>query len=1222
MSETSLALERMTDAGKFEEMVTAVLRRARAEYRGLIHTGRNAEGKTVRAPVDGIYRVLESSPPHFVIVHHTTSQRSALRGKWLSTTKQTAGDVVKALRWAEKQRRSEPEVRITLVLTCNRIPPEDLVADVGHACVQGGIIEDIWDLSRLQDFLDIDRDGQWIRKEYLDIEQERLSVDLLRNLSERSYADYIQRGLFGSRQEEWVPRSMDSELQKAVFRGRGGTVTFLVSGSGLGKSTAACRLFREHLERGGFGLWLEPEVVRLAPTVETAIEATLRGLHPLIETGCGAAAVDLVREQGELLLVIDDINKATAPAQLLEKIAGWDGRKDKKDKKREVYRIVCPAWPQVIGQASDSAEKVVPSLCFFAGPFSPEEGSAALLCHAELAGIAMTDLEARELSERLGHDPLLISFWSKTRGTVESDGTPISAQVIEKFLRRRLEELSIPNPEAGLAEDYKEALLALARRMLEERALEPSWQQVSTWFRGSGEEGRLRRIASQREIVRLDGETQKRHLAFRHDRLRDLLLAQAFQGWMAGGEAPPSLLAEPYYAEVLGQALLLGELDLAWASRVAAANPLALFYAFRIFRQPVTEMEQAVVEAMRHWIRDVVISDRCVKPLRWAVDWLLAEIDSPLVLELTEGFPSQSFPLWEARMRNGSVEAAAEYACRRELFYFNSRQALLIRHAMTRFGSSFVRGLAVLLESADSSEPLRTGALYVAGHVAEPELEPAIARCWAYGEISTPLLTAFLWAGMHCCNDPAFLLDPMLAFWSTLPEETSPGHRLPNRTAVSGYGLDDAIGRVGLKDAVVRFLLPHAKEGPLAWPIFIILRKLDNPEALEFCLRDKRGWDLSHYWYPMPFRNKTITRSRDRLRRIWEQESGDPEVRRRAFELWTYSTGAEETGALQAIVSTSPLYQQALQRRAELGDRSCAFEIVSKLETDEYPYTWWFYCHRIWSEPIRDALEYYLEQRGQQTTGSNWDWKETNEDWETSALISQISPMEAEELLAKNWLHLRFSPRFVQSALYVGTPRTRALAAEAIAACPDPPRLFEHLNSREFARADSESTGGSGLSLSHLESLAPYLNLLDKEDIEWLASACNRQGQFGWRRELVDPLLSPDSRRRMGLWDEDLFADLDDFVAEKRSRGFVGHWLEMFPQRGDPEDRAMKIVAAWLRARGTLAALEVAAECVALGGARSDLALLKEDSGLSAEDPQLAKLLDATRFRVFRRSLA
>lgn len=1213
MSETAQALESMTSAGEFEKLATAVLRRARPEYLGLIHTGRNPEGKTVRSPVDGVYLVPGSDPPHFVLVQHATVKRNALRKKWLSK-KTPEGDVVKALHLAEEERRKNPETQVTLVLTCNRIPPEDLVRDVGRACSAGRIKHDIWDLSLLQDFLDINADGQWIRKEHLKIEQERLSVDLLHCLSERSCAEYTARGLFGSKEEEWVPRSLDSELWRAVFQGPSGSVAFLVADSGLGKSTATCRLLQEHLRQGGFGLWLEPNVVQSALAIEIAIEATLRALHPRIETGCGAGAIDLARKHGELLLIVDDVNKALAPAHLVQRVAGWHGHRaatgQGRDEAKGGYRIVCPAWPQVIGQIADPAEQAVRDLCFYAGPFLPTEGSAALQRNAELAGAEMTELEARELSERLGHDPLLISLWSEPpkKGPVAGDGVPVSAKVIGKFLWKRLEKL-------GLAEEYEEALLALARRMLEERTMEPTWQQALVWFRGSSEEENLRRLLDQREIIRLDGPAPTRKLAFRHDRIRDHLLAQAFHGWMAREEVLASLLEDPYYAEILGQALLLGDLDVVWASRSAASNPLALFYAFRTFHQPTTPMEQAILQAIRQWVRDEIIPDRCVRPLRWAIDRVLAETDSPLMIDLTESFPFPSYALWEARMRNGDVEAAAEY-CYRMTTRPSSWRDLLIEHATARFGRAFVQDLSAFLAREDLPEHLRIGALYLAGLLGASELAPAISLCWAHGSLSIPLLTAFLWAGMRCGTDPASLLDPMLGSWSTLPDERSEEHLPSDRSAVTAYGLTDAIARVGLEDAVVAYLLVHAqiKDGPLAWPLFVILRDLDNPDALEFCLRHEWGWDLGAQWHL--FNRKRVVKSRGRLRRIWENEADDNKARLRAFELWTNNVGEEEAGELQAIGPTSLLYEQALRRRAEWGDRSCRAEMATKIKTAEHPFIWWFHCAKLWSEPIREALQGHFEQRSRQMT-RGWNWKETNEDWETSRILSQISPSEAEEFIEKHWSHLRFSPRFIQAALYVGTPRTRALAAEAIQECPDPKRLFKYSDFGEVKHPDSER---AGLSPEHLESFAPYLHLLDEHGLDHLWRACNRQGFFSWRRDHVDPLLPPEPSKRLGLTDEDLFAQLDDFAVHGKSRGFVYLWLEDFQQRGDPEDRAMDVVEAWLREHGSFEALEVAAECVALGGTRSDLGRL-ESSGLSANDPQVAKLLEATRFRVFRRSL-
>ena len=44
----------------------------------------------------------------------------------------------------------------------------------------------IWSSSYLAHYLDYDAKGQWIRSRFLGIEQERLSVELLHELSQRS----------------------------------------------------------------------------------------------------------------------------------------------------------------------------------------------------------------------------------------------------------------------------------------------------------------------------------------------------------------------------------------------------------------------------------------------------------------------------------------------------------------------------------------------------------------------------------------------------------------------------------------------------------------------------------------------------------------------------------------------------------------------------------------------------------------------------------------------------------------------------------------------------------------------------------------------------------------------------------------------------------------------------------------------------------------------------
>lgn len=80
MSQTAEALAKIP-FDRFERLASAVLRRANPLYQGLIHTGMNTDGQTVKSPLDGICPVPGSHPPHFIIFHYTTDER--LERKWL-----------------------------------------------------------------------------------------------------------------------------------------------------------------------------------------------------------------------------------------------------------------------------------------------------------------------------------------------------------------------------------------------------------------------------------------------------------------------------------------------------------------------------------------------------------------------------------------------------------------------------------------------------------------------------------------------------------------------------------------------------------------------------------------------------------------------------------------------------------------------------------------------------------------------------------------------------------------------------------------------------------------------------------------------------------------------------------------------------------------------------------------------------------------------------------
>ena len=180
---TRKRLAEITDAGSFEALASAVLREEDSRCRRLVETGTNEDGKTVNTIVDGIQFINYKGHRHMVAVQHTTSERRRLRGKWLG---EPQGDVPKTIRELCNQRRANPDMGGTLILTTNKEPPVELVSDLEKVGREAGMEIRVFGGSTLAHFLDFHPTGQWIRASFLGVEPTRLSPGLLRDLSVRS----------------------------------------------------------------------------------------------------------------------------------------------------------------------------------------------------------------------------------------------------------------------------------------------------------------------------------------------------------------------------------------------------------------------------------------------------------------------------------------------------------------------------------------------------------------------------------------------------------------------------------------------------------------------------------------------------------------------------------------------------------------------------------------------------------------------------------------------------------------------------------------------------------------------------------------------------------------------------------------------------------------------------------------------------------------------------
>jgi hypothetical protein len=1218
MNESANALEGMSDTGQFELLATAVLRRAHPDCGNLIHTGINAEGKPIRSPIDGITLIPGSVPPHFVMIQHTTNERPKLREKWLGTGE----DIDKAATLINQERHRTPESRLTLILTTNRVPNENLVRDAHAHARSSNIDVDIWDRSRISDFLDNTPDGQWLRHNYLGISQERLSLDLLTKVSVQSTKSFQATVLDSP--AAWIDRKLDTAIQSRIEGGHG--ITFIIMPSGMGKTTALSRLLSRWIANENLGLWIPAEVLQDAHTLDQAIDVVLHTYSPKLEKSAGTIARTFGTNEQPLLLIVDDINHSPRPAALLERLTAWSATIRLSDNsiasQLSAIHILCPVWPQTLEQVPETMRRTVESFAVVHGSFSDTEAIEAVLSRASIAEMPLSRMRASEIATALGNDPLLIAIASP-----ETCAGLSAASVIPAFISQQIAACSVSSQGSFIAGDYHRALGELAWEVLVRHNLLPRWYEILEWFKNRTEIlDPLRNLTRQRTLCHIEGNAESAVFVFRHDRVRNAVLAIALNRRMAQDQLPDDVISEPYYADVLGQALVGNVLPQTWIARLKLSNPLALFYALRMFEEPSNDFERTIIAETLAWLDTPEAKNQSTEQLRWAMHAVLAEIDSTVTLQIASRFQQSGWSLDFAKFRNGDLLRGAAVCYDLDPHSNAPYRDALIQHVIDR-EPALIEKLGVQLTDPELPFKLRIGTLYLAGFIANPNLSNAIATCWLMFGNTPDYLPAFIWAACQCSDEhPEHLLDPIFEYWASLPERDEKDDSKPHRNLIYDRGIQWGFARLVPK-ATLQYLIAKAELEELRWPITMLIEHVDHPDSIAFIAQERariarqiEGTGRFSPWLSigsasLDKRNCTLSAiSRERLRQIWEAEDADAHLRERAFELWAINAKQDEIPYLLNPLPIEKLRDRTLQLRVRLGDLSAIPEFRQKIRSAKHPSYWWQFARDFWCAELLEQLDEELTCRGE-SIDPTWDKSDYDSDWITSDLIMKISSSDAEELLVKHWPHLQYDDNFVQAALFVATPRSLTLAENSIKECPTPNEFFKYLDHR-WAIGGSEQR--DRLTIDRLNAIEPYLDLLGDSTIHSLWEACNVHAFHEWRRTHLDHRLTLQWSGRCGIDDLALFAELDQLATED-SRRWPDFWLNQFDERGDPPDRALNIVRKWLAARRTLPALQIAAKCIALRGRRSDLEIL--DIAEAPAGTEADEIRQDARFAVFRRSI-
>jgi hypothetical protein len=1222
LGETERKLEAITDEGLFEKMAASVLRDSNPIYCSLVHPGVNADGKTVKSPVDGIGFVTGAVPSHMVIVHHTITARDSLGGKWMhdpSTVKargskptQPAGDILKAITVTREQRKIETNLAVTLVLTTNHEPDEGTVRLAHAKAKQENIELDLWSRSRLAHFLDTSPQGQWLRRHYLGDEPDRISLPLLQKLTR----DSLNAFPLPDSPDLWVERELDNEIRNVSRLG----VTYLVAGSGLGKSTASYKWLDANAKADGVGLVISHSIVASSLTLDGAVEAALKELHPHLSNGAGSEALALATPDRPFLLLIEDINRSGQASRLAEKLLSWDRNAGREGDSQRAFKILCPIWPGILEGLGESPRTDVQKRSLYAEAFREREGRVAVQQRAKIIGLAISDMSAEAISAALGHDPLLIALHDPNKATA-------STSIIGEFVESRIFQLASARQDYPAAK-YRLCLRAFASSALRRRKLEARWEEIEAWPElNDSDRELLGHILQAGDVIRLAGPLAEQRVNYRHDRVRDWLLEDAASEMAKRNTLPDDTVADPYYAEIIAGSLANNLPADAYLRRIADANPLALFHSLRLLA-PNSDVYSKVLSALQGWVGTIGEHFVETSHLRWVASTALSLAEGPGVAQLAKDLRVGSWTAMAARLRNGDVVGGIELCYKLEPGSRVPFRDAQIDHAKHRFGKALLEKLDGLLRDATLQQQARVGVLRLAGHLATPSLGPAIEACWDIDSARDDNLNEYLWAFAECCGDePERYLKKVCDAWAALPSTKEDNLPSP-KDSLAAHGVNWAF-REWVPRSAIPYFIERAGNEDLQWQITYMLSEVDNPISIKFIAEELAAqsrriegtqsfspfaMSLPGHWQRHQEEGKPMSKtSRDVLKELWLDPKSDEHLRRQSFRLWAATKFDADLTLLRQPGLPRDLESDILRERLHRHDVLAVPELLYRLQSKQKNSEWWWYHVKyVWSDAILPALDAELANRAKEIEPKWQTGRDT--DYQTSDLLMRIAPGQAEALLVKYWPSLQYVCNFVHSALQVATPALQKLVTETDSVCDDKGTLFMHIGQH----IGLKTKGHPGISRrDQILALAPYLEHFEKHQIEDLREICSRHGWFDLRRTILDPHL----RKSGGVLYEDeavTFAALDNLIEKDRGH-WIDHWLDNYTKTGASHEERIETLRKWLEARRTTKAKRLVCDALVHFGRRSDLVLL--DVPIDEDEAVLLPVKVDTRFSVMRRSL-
>lgn len=1204
LTQTAIAIKNITDRALYERIVNAILRHKYSDLENLIESGINAYGETVKDPLDGF---CQTSSGNYAFIEHTTDDTN-LDLKWLydhqnykgkGKPTRPEGDLIKAIKKADAIRKSVPEAKFTVYLTTNQDVKSSLWEDVIKIAVPSNVTVELVELKIIAHFLDNDPKGQYIRKQLLNIDQELLSIELLREIQIECQKQYANSNFIESSKTiyEWNLSELITLLdQKKNY------LTFIHSESGYGKSTLCYSLIEKISSEGGLCFRVDEHVLKHSISFLNLMEQLI---HQNREKIFFNADSKTLISTNRITLIVDDINNSDDPIYIFEKLLTWTSNLEQDPN----FNIVCPILPRNFSLLSGKS-KINGDFNIFQIKKPSEKIAneiAKLWFHNNNIQVSAFDL--KQIIQNSGCDPLLLNLAMQLTLEKKCIIHSTTEDIIKTFV---IEKITAANFRQTIHEHKINYLLEkIGLCLLINKCVDPEYAQLIGWLNDQELTTFVDGLATDKVLLYFDtvGKMQ-----FRHDRIRDYFLCEGMKVALARYQDHLDIIRDQYFSRILGLAIASSDLCQTDLENLVFIVPQASFNALKYLQNnDRSDSREKLLDAIEKWKMDPAFQSENAVVLSFIISDLM-QSDIKDINRVLRNFNDNN-AIFATKFRNGDLLGAILYFSSYPDFepsYGNKYRDMLVEHAAIHHKKTLTQELVLLLKNPAISNNVLKGGLLLAGYLKAEELGTIIIDLWNLYP-NDELFLHYFWSFLNCVNEQnkeklRYSLDYVGKFNKGCGTQIDVYGNLSSDLAIK---LSTIQWR--LTDEQILIISEYRTEYPDL--INRILREIDHPVALKITV-DHLSTKLDDtppgaqfsftqvedYWNYSRSNYRLRKESSDFLLSYWQDQENSDKQRRIAYRFWVNNAPLEQLiFQLREINKSDLLYNDSIIRRIYNGDPTAFNEYIQLCKENPRHIN---IIYRIWkSELIKELIELVRNVQFNDELMYNIH----------SALIN-IPTIDAEIIIIELWALIGNSYLAVQLALYVATEKTISLADQVIKNSGEPKDLFKYIS---VSYSLYTSKGGERISIEKLDVLKPYIKYLTKDSLKVIANLCLRLGYINWLKEVLKPFLDNDYYKQLVPTRDDLLSELLEAIKTNRYQ----YWLSDLETRNIDHRLVIETIRDFSKQIHTNQQFYVLSLLIREIGSRNDLKLLENIKFDGANLENMQDFITGTTYAVNSRTL-